>query len=95
MARKNMTVDQFIKFAKRIYPDIKLTIKNFEFLENGEFLGIFKTKREKWYRIHLQKIFIKKYSLLYRTTRTKDKKAREGKELLISNMPLPKGPVIL
>ena len=94
MPRKNLSVDQFIALAKKIEPQIKLDRKKLYFLEQGEFLGVHRTKRGKWYRMHLKKIWIKYYQRPYRTTKTKDGRARIGREMLISSMPLPPGPVI-
>ena len=68
--------------------------KQFEKIQNGEFLAVHRTNNGNWRRIHLKKIFFKPYELNYRTTKTKNGKGRIGKELMISNFPLPKGRVV-
>jgi len=94
MPIKNLSVDQFIALAKKVEPGIKLSLKKIRSLKHGAFLGVHRSKKGKWYRMHLKKIWIKYYQLPYRTTKTINGKARIGREMLISNMPLPKGPVI-
>lgn len=86
MSRKNLSVDQFLTMAKRCYPEVKLSRNKLFKLEAGTFLGIQKTKRGKWYRLFLKKIWITPIGLSYRTT----DKVREGKEIIISPFPLPK-----
>jgi len=97
MPIKDLSVDQFIKLAKRIEPGVKFPPAHYYFwhnFPNGAFLGVYRNKKGKWYRMYLKKIWIKYYQLPYRTTKTADGKARVGREMLISSMPLPRGPVI-
>lgn len=94
MPRKNLSVDEFLALAKNIEPKVRFSRKQIYSLENGAFLGVHRDKKGKWYRLHLKKIWIKYYQLPYRTTKTANGKARIGKEMLISNMPLPRGPVL-
>ena len=94
MTRENLSVDQFIKIARRLSPDIKVFRNKIYSLGNGAFLGVRKSKRGKWYRMHLKTIWIMPYTCLYGTTKTKNGKVRIGRELLISNRPLPKGETV-
>jgi len=95
MPRKNLSVDQFLTLAKRIEPTAKLlSRKKIYSLEQGTFLGVHKSKKGKWYRLHLKKIWIRYYQLPYTITKTAGGKARVGREMIISNMPLPKGSIV-
>ena len=90
MPRVIMSIDEFIKHTARF--GRKISRYNLSKLKSGEFLGVWKKKSGRYVAIFLKKIFIMPYTLKYRTTKTKDGKVREGKELLISNMRLPRGP---
>ena len=92
MPAKNVSIDQFIKMVDGI--DQKWLIDRLRKLDNGEFLAIWRNKDKKWYRLHLKKIWIRRYQLPYRTIKTKDGKARIGREMLISSIPLPRGKII-
>lgn len=85
----DMSVDQFMEHIKGFSGPLP-TRKQIEALENGEFLGVWRKPSGVWVRIHLKKIWICSYELPYRTVRTKDGKARVGKEILIGSMPLPR-----
>lgn len=94
MPMLNVSADRFLSMSRKINPDIPFNKKDILRLDNGAFLGIYKNKEDKWFRLHLKTIWIKHFNLSYRTTKTKDGKERVGKELIISNMPLPRGPVV-
>gem|GEM_PF-2875242 len=94
MSRKNLSIDQFLALVARINGKQMFSREYISGLDNGTFLGVHKDKDGRYYRMHLKKIWIKHYSLSYRTTKTKSGKGRVGDEILISSFPLPKGAVI-
>lgn len=88
MPRQNITAEQFIKRADIEQEWIKEEIRN---LDNGTFLAVSYNKKSKKYsRLHLKSIWVKKFNLNYSC----HKDIKKGKELLISNLPLPKGDVV-
>lgn len=93
LPRKSMSIKQFIEHAGRF--GAKIPEENISRLQNGEFLGVWINESGKAHRLHLKTIWIKPYTLSYRNTKTKNGKAREGREILISNFKLPRGSVVL
>ncbi len=91
LPRKNMSIDEFINNAKRF--GVKISRAHMNKIEDGTFLGVWKQKNGRFVRIHLQKIFFKTFNLQWSVTNKKGKKGRIGKELLISNMRLPRGDI--
>ncbi len=93
MTRKNLTADEFISLcASFLGTKQKRLLKGkVKLLKNGSFLGIYKNKKGKWYRLHLQNIFFKRFDMNYSA---KAGKRYLGKEIIISNMRLPKGSVV-
>jgi len=94
LKEKIVTVDRFVKICSA-FPDRGFDEKTLrdalKDLPHGSFLGIHSTDHGKTYkRLHLKKIWIRPYTLSYRTTKTEDAKARTGRELLIANFKLPK-----
>lgn len=90
---KEVSCQQFLKIAKRFLPPEEmctLSVRLVNELEHGDYLGVHKTNSGKMYRLHLKKLWIKEFSLSYSV----HKNTKKGKELLISNMPLPPGPVV-
>lgn len=86
---KNLTADQFIKLASKIAPGMPLSRMKVLEVGHGGFLGVYGNK-EKFYKIHLKSIWIKPFDMKY----SAHANTRSGKEILISNFPLPDGPVI-
>lgn len=97
MPRKDVSIDQFLEICARFDDPVVNGISR-EFvskMDHGAFLGVYSLDKGKTFvRLHLKTIWIKPYTLSYRTTKTKDGKARPGRELLISNMPLPKQKIV-
>jgi len=89
MSRKNVSIEQFLKLSKRIAPNVKVDPEKIFELGNGAFLGIHRNEKGKFYRLHLQTIWIKKFKKSYSC----HKNIKQGKEILISNFKLPDGPV--
>lgn len=88
----DMTVTEAVAHFKRF--GVRVSERKLWKLGNGAYLGVWKQEDGRMVRLHLKTIWIKPYSLSYRNTKTKNGKAREGREILISNFPLPKGPVV-
>ena len=88
MPRKNITAEKFIELAEL---DKKWFTKQLNNFNNGQFLAVwFNKKNKKWYRLHLKSIWFKPFTLNYSCHQD----IKKGKELLISNHPLPKGDVV-
>lgn len=84
---KWVTEKQFLRICKRLGA---LPV-NMSELRHGEFLGHYSVDEGNTFKILLlKKLWISPFTLKYRTTKTKDGKARVGKEMFISNMRLPK-----
>ena len=94
MPIKEVSVKQFIRLAKRFElpkEEFNVIVANVTYvLEHGTFLGFHQTESGKWRRLYLKKIWFKEFTLGYSV----HKNTKSGKELLISNMPLPPGPVV-
>lgn len=89
MPRRNIKAEDFIKLAeikdKRFIDSVKSCY-------NGDFLAVwFNKKNSRWYRLHLKSMWFKPFTLKYSC----HKDIRQGKELLISNLELPKGSVMI
>lgn len=96
LPRRNVSIKQFLEICARFDDPIAkgVTAKGLAKLGNGAFLGVHSFDNRKTYRrLHLKTIWFKPYTLSYRTTKTKDGKARRGRELLISSFPLPRGKI--
>lgn len=99
LPRRNVSIKQFLEicghFDDKTPAFIGLTAKHLAKLGNCAFLCVHSVDGGKTYkRLHLKTIWKKPYTLSYRTYKTKDGKTRAGHELLISNMPLPRGKVV-
>lgn len=93
MTRKNITADSFFNLAELDNRSEygKRIIEKVNNMDHGEFLAAwFNKKNNKWYRLHLKSIWFKPFTLNYSC----HQKIKKGKEILISNHPLPKGDVI-
>ena len=91
LKRKNMSLDEFVAHAARF--GVKISRSKMAKLDNGEFLGVWQKENGEYVRIHLQTIFFKRFYLQWQVTNSKGKKGRIGKELLISNIRLPRGTI--
>lgn len=89
-SRKNISEDKFIKMSEKIMPDMEVNKQKLSLMKEGEFLAIYKNKKDMWIRLHLKRIWIKKFKMGY----SNHPNSKSGGELLISNFPLPKGPVL-
>jgi hypothetical protein len=94
LRRRNVSARQFLAMSARL--GCPLEPGQFDAMPNGEFLGVHSADEGRTYvRLHLKKIWLKPYSLSYRTTKTRSGRAREGREIMIANFPLPRGPVVI
>lgn len=88
---KWMSPKSFLRKIKRAAPEKQFNEKKILNMDHGEHAGCILGKDGIFYVIRIKRIYIKPYTLKY-STHTSDR--HEGKEILISNFPLPKGPVM-
>lgn len=86
---KELRPAEFQTLCRRL--KVPMGMKKIMALDNMQFLGIYSPDEGRTFvRLHLRKFWIKPYTLSYRTTKTKNGKARVGREIIISSVPLPR-----
>lgn len=89
LPRKNISVDKFYELSKRM--GVNITKRKIHSMGNGAFLCIYsKNEGKTFIRLHLKMFWIKQFNMKY----SNHPSSKSGRELLMSNLPLPQGRIV-